>query len=63
MKTEFELYFVMKVITSSNYERKKGLQINTTVNDFKGTTPNSCNLYNNNCTFISPIHTFPWRET
>ena len=21
------------------------------------------NLYNNNCTFISPIYTFPWRET
>ena len=21
------------------------------------------NSYNNNCTFISPIYTFPWRET
>ena len=20
-----------------------------------------CNIYNNNCTFISPIYTFPWR--
>ena len=22
----------------------------------------SYNFYNNNCTFISPIYTFPWRE-
>ena len=21
-----------------------------------------CNFYNNHCTFISPIYTFPWRE-
>ena len=21
------------------------------------------NLYNNNSTFVSPIHTFPWRQT
>ena len=62
MKTEFELYFVVNVIVSSIYEGK-GLQINTTVKDFKGTVPNSYNLYNNICTFISPIYTFPWRET
>ena len=63
MKTEFELYFVMKVIISSDYEGKKGLQTNTTVNDSKGTIPNSYNLYNNICTFVSPIYTFPWRKT
>ena len=28
----------------------------------KGTIPKGYNLYNNNCTFISPIYTFPWRE-
>ena len=28
-----------------------------------GTIPKGYNLYNNNCTFISPIHTFAWRET
>ena len=27
-----------------------------------GTIPKGYNLYNNNCTFISPINTFPWRE-
>ena len=29
----------------------------------KGTIPKGYNLYNNKCTFISPIYTFPWRET
>ena len=29
----------------------------------KGTIPKGYNLYNNNCTFIYPIYTFPWRET
>ena len=28
-----------------------------------GTIPKGYNLYNNNSTFISPIYTFPWRET
>ena len=28
-----------------------------------GTIPKGYNLYDNNCTFISPIYTFPWRET
>ena len=34
-------------------------------NDFikNSTIPKGYNLYNNNCTFISPIYTFPWRET
>ena len=26
-------------------------------------TERGYNLYNNNCTFSSPIYTFPWRET
>ena len=52
----------MKVIISSYYEGKES-QINTTVNDYKGTISNVYNLYKNNSTFISPIYTFPWRET
>ena len=28
-----------------------------------GTIPKGYNVYDNNCTFISPIYTFPWRET
>ena len=37
--------------------------------EYKQSNVNNCtvlegnNLYNNNCTFISPIYTFPWRET
>ena len=27
------------------------------------TIPKGYNFYNNNSTFISPIYTFPWRET
>ena len=30
---------------------------------YKRPVPKSYNLYNYNCTFISPIYTFPWRET
>ena len=36
---------------------------------YKQSNVNNCtvlegnNLYNNNCTFVSPIYTFPWRET
>ena len=63
MKTELELSFVMKVIISSNYEGKRNLQTNTTVNDLKGAIPNSYNFYKNICTFVSPIYTFPWQET
>ena len=28
----------------------------------KGTKAKGYNLYNQNCTFISPIYSFPWRE-
>ena len=37
--------------------------------EYKQSNVNDCtvlegnNLYNNNRTFISPIYTFPWRET
>ena len=49
--------------------------ISTVKSDFQGkamsssrnimisTIPKGNNLYNNTCTFISPIYTFPWRET
>ena len=30
---------------------------------FEGTISNGYNFYNINSTFISPIYTFPWRET
>ena len=45
--------------------REKVLMIKT-VKWFKkqiGTIPKGYNIYNNNCTFSSPIYTFPWRET
>ena len=29
----------------------------------EGTIPEGYNLYNDICTFVSPIYTFPWRET
>ena len=29
----------------------------------KGAKPEGYNLYNKNSIFISPIYTFPWRET
>ena len=37
--------------------------MSTAVNDFEGTISNGYNLYKNNSTLISPIYTFPWRET
>ena len=49
--------------------------ISTVKSDFQGkamsnsrnimisTIPKGYHLYNKNCTFISPIHTYPWRET
>ena len=40
--------------------------MNKTVKWFKkenGTIPKGNNLYNTDCTFSSPIYTFPWRET
>ena len=49
--------------------------ISTVKSDFQGkamsnsrnimisTIPKGNNLYNHTCTFISPIYTFPWRET
>ena len=36
--------------------KENSLQKNTTVNDFKGTIPNSYNLYNNNSTFFSYLY-------
>ena len=45
--------------------KEKGFQEIQTVNDIKfSTIPKGYNLYNNNnSTFVSPIYTFPWRET
>ena len=49
--------------------------ISTVKSDFQGkamsnsrkimisTIPKGYHLCNNNCTFISPIYTYPWRET
>ena len=47
---------------SSSYEGKESQKLET-VTELKGTIPQGYNLYNNNSTFISLIHTFPWRET
>ena len=54
----------MKVIISSDYEGKESPK--TKMHQlviFEGTMSNSYDLYNPNNTFISPIYTFPWRET
>ena len=32
-------------------------------NILQSTVPKGYILYNNKCTFVSPIYTFPWRET
>ena len=52
-------------MVSSKFERKSFQRIQTVKMIFikNGTIPKSYNLYNNNCTFISPIYTLPWRET
>ena len=49
-------------MVSSYYEGKESQKIQT-VDDLKGTIPEGNNLYNHNCTSVSPIYTFPWRET
>ena len=44
--------------------REKIFNENKQSNDFiNSTIPEGYNLYNINCTFISPIHNFLWRET
>ena len=53
------------MLTSSYYEGK-GFNQYEQSSDFyekKGTKPKVYNFTNQNCTFISPTHTFPWRET
>ena len=52
-------------MVSSKFEGKSFQQIQTAKMIFikNGTIPKGYQLYNNNCTFISPIYTFPWRET
>ena len=57
-------FMLMKVIISSDYEGKESPK--TKIQQlmiFEGTTSNSYDLYKPNSTFISPIYTFPWRET
>ena len=69
MKTEFILLiinFPQFEVSSFNYtEVSVDFQrvISNSRNIHKVTVPQGYNLYNNNCTFVSPIYTFPWRET
>ena len=52
-------------MVSSRFEGKIFQRVQTVKMIFikNGTIPKGYNLDNNNCTFISPIYTFPWRET
>ena len=61
VKTEFELCIFITVRVSSYYE---GKDFNQDTNSLIfSTILEGDNLKNNNSTFISPIYTFPWRET
>ena len=60
---EFELYFCNESDYLLWLWGKRVSKINTTVNDFQGTISNHYNIYNHSNTLISPIYTFPWRET
>ena len=52
-------------MVSSKFEGKSFQRIQTVKMIFikDCTIPKSYNLYKNNCTFVSPIDTNPWRET
>ena len=52
-------------MVSSKFEGKSFQRIQAVKMIFKknGTIPKGYNLYNNICTFISTIFTFPWRQT
>ena len=52
---KFQSYKSQKMILENNNTKQSQYFI-------KGTIPKGYNLYNNNCTFISPIYTFPWPE-
>ena len=57
-------YLWLSIMVSSKSEGKR-FQRNQTVKMIfmkSGTIPKSYHLYNNNCTFISPIFTFSWWE-
>ena len=65
VKTEFILLFWinqkpplnMRERVSNRFKQSKVIFIND------GTIPKATILCNPHCTFISPIYTFPWRET
>ena len=61
MKTEF---FCTGKLSPLNL-RERFSTVQTVKSDFLKTDTilKASNLYKNNCTFISPIYTFPWRET
>ena len=58
-------YLWLSIMVSSKFEGKKFQRVKQSTWFLlkNGTLPKSYNLHNNNCTFFSPIHTFPWRET
>ena len=55
-RIKFQSYKSQKIILENNNTKQSQYFI-------KGTKPKGYNLYNPNCTFISPIYTSPWRET
>ena len=52
---KFQSYKSQEMILENNNTKQSQFFI-------KGTISKGYNLYNNNCTFGSPIYTFPWRE-
>ena len=63
MKTEFDLYLWLTVMISLIMREKSFNKYKQSEDFMNNTIPKGYNLYNINSTFISPIYTFPWRET
>ena len=57
-------YFWLSTMVSSKFEGESFQRIQTVKMIYinNGTIPKGYNSYINNCTFISLIYTFPWRE-
>ena len=55
-RIKFQSYKSQKMILENNNTKQSQYF-------YKSTKPKGYNLYNNHCTFLSPIYTFPWRET
>ena len=64
VKTEFILSLVINNCLLQVWEKESSTS-SKSQNDFikNGTIPQNHNFYKHICAFISPIYTFPWRET